>query len=181
MIRHFLIVAGFLATVTGSPAQPHATSPRPTQSAATKTEPQRAWDDLRWLMTALEAYATDNDLFYAPAGAAHEGKMSDLDQQLEPYYANTFPKKSAAPRIDPWGHAYRFVISDTRKAYALYSLGAKGKLDDASASFLKRLKNDQVTQEELEKGSPSNNIVVSSGLIFAPEEVLRTIKKTNDK
>jgi Type II secretion system (T2SS), protein G len=181
MSRHVFIVTSLLASVIASAQQPPASSARAAKPAAQKTAPERAWDDLRWLMTALEAYSTDNDSLYAPAGAAHEGKVSDLDQQLELYYANTFPKKAAAPRVDPWGREYRFVISDTRKSYALYSLGAKGKLDDASASFLKRLKNDQVSPEELEKARPSSNIVASGGLVLAPEEVLQGIKPASDK
>jgi hypothetical protein len=181
LIRHFMVFASLFATVLGSADQPHTNAPRATQPAAERSAPERAWDDLRWLMTALEAYATDNDSLYEPAGSAREGGVSALDQQLEEYYANTFPRRVAPPRLDPWGREYRFVISETRRSYAIYSLGTYGKLDAAAGSFLERLKKDQVTDQELQKSLPSNNIVVSGTLIFAPAEVLRRMQAASER
>jgi hypothetical protein len=176
-----MVVASFLATVAGSSEQPRSNATRAAQPATEKSAPERAWDDLRWLTTALEAYSTDNDSLYAPTGFAREGGVSDLEKQLEWYYANTFPRKSAPPLVDPWGHEYRFVLSDSGRSYALYSLGADGKLDAAAETFLKRLKRDQVTAEELQKSLPSSNVVVSGALILAPAELLRSVQAASKK
>ncbi|HYM62951.1 MAG TPA: type II secretion system protein GspG [Thermoanaerobaculia bacterium] len=177
MSRALLIAASvvFLASVPAA-AQPDTRTHTPGAARAERSAPQRAWDDLRWLMTALEAYATDNDSHYAPAGVPRDGVLSKLDQQLEWYYANTFPRRPSPPHVDPWGRQYHFVISETRKLYALYSLGPDGKLDGAAEAFLERLKKDQVTGEELQKPQTSRNVVVSGGLLFAPPEVLRTLR-----
>ncbi|HEX7678890.1 MAG TPA: type II secretion system protein GspG [Thermoanaerobaculia bacterium] len=179
MIRGFLIVAGLFGVVSASNVEPPVKPvvPAKTGKPAVRTPPERAWDDLRWLMTALEAYSTDNDSHFAPAGGRREGQVSDLDKQLEWYYANTYPKRSAPPSVDPWGRAYRFVISDARTHYALYSLGADGKLNAAEAQFLERLKKDDVKDDELKEPHTSRNVIVTSGgVTFAPPEVLRGLQ-----
>jgi type II secretory pathway pseudopilin PulG len=179
MIHSFLI-AGFLCVLI-VPSAAGAGSPVAGQSAATtKSEAERAWDDLRWLMTALEAYSTDNDFCFQPVGGPRDGIVSDLSKQLEWYYANTYPHKTSPPIVDPWGREYRYVISNTRKLYALYSLGPKGKLDAIAKRFLQRLRNDDVTEDELRERRTSRNIIVGAGMfMFAPDEVLRTLKPVN--
>jgi hypothetical protein len=145
--------------------------------AGEKSASQVAWDDLRFLMTAVEAYGTDNDSVYAAAAKVRQGPVGELRTALDWYYANTVPHKNAPPQLDPWGREYRFVISDSGKLYAIYSLGVDGKLDREAETFLDRLAKDAVTPEELQKTRVSNNTVVSGGVIFAPEEVVRTLKK----
>jgi type II secretory pathway pseudopilin PulG len=148
-----------------------------TSAASADDKSQRAWDDLRWLMTTLEAFSTDNDGLYAPLDAPREGALADLDRVLAPYYAGTYPKKPT-PYADPWGHPYRFVISDSRRLYALYSLGPAGKLEPPADAFLKRLRNDRIDEAELTKERISQNVVVASGmLVFALREVLQNLQK----
>jgi len=144
------------------------------EDSAQKSPNQRAWDDVRWLATALEAYGTDNDFLYGRADVLREGNVSDLDGQLQWYYANTYPKKPAPPHVDPWGRPYRFVISESRKLYALYSLGPAGKLDAKARAFLEKLKVDQIKEDDLKKPRTSQNIVYAAGLLrFAPPEILQ--------
>jgi hypothetical protein len=182
MIRGVLIVAGVLGVVSVSNTEQTAKPPVTTTATspgapAARTPPERAWDDLRWLMTALEAYSTDNDFHFAPADGPRQGLVSDLNKQLEWYYANTYPKRSAPPSVDPWGREYRFVISDARTLYALYSVGPDGKLNAAEAQFLERLKKDDVKDDELKEPHTSRNVIVTSGgVTFAPPEVLRGLR-----
>lgn len=173
MIGRCLLVVLLTASSSHAAAQAIAGSATvPTE----KTAPEIVWDDLRWLMTALEAYASDNDWLYAPADGRRDGAVSDLDPLLEWYYENTFPERSTPPRVDPWGRPYRFVISTARKQYAIYSLGPGGKLGVAEDVFLTRVRRDQVTEDQLTKPNASHNLVVVSGsLVFAPAEVLDLI------
>lgn len=179
MIRTVLILAGIVGVVPASAAQQPQTAAVSTTVAnpAQRSAPERAWDDLRWLATALEAYSSDNDSLYSTGQGPRDGVVADLDQQLEWYYSNTFPSKPAPPHVDPWGRPYHFVISGTRKLYALYSLGPDGKLDNLAEQFVRKLTKDQLSDVELKDQQASGNVIVSSGtLLFAPPEVLRTLK-----
>ncbi|HEY2289788.1 MAG TPA: type II secretion system protein GspG [Thermoanaerobaculia bacterium] len=181
MVRGFLIVALLLGVVsvsageqTGTPTAQETTNNTPAP-ATSRSAPERAWDDLRWLMTALEAYATDNDELYAPAGRTGDCVVSDLDHQLEWYYENTYPTRRA-PSVDPWGRPYHIVISNSRKLYALYSLGPDGKLEEVAEQFLERLKQDQLRAGDLKERQTSRNVIIVPGnLRFAPAEVLRPL------
>jgi hypothetical protein len=175
MLRSLLVVASFLVAVSSLGGE--LLNAAPTRPAVTeKSASERAWDDLRWLMTSFEAYASDNEWFYAPADGRRKGDLSELDKLLEEYYANTYPNRAAPPRIDPWGHPYRFVISDTRKQYAFYSLGPDAKLGDAEEAFLENLKRDALSEAGLKQRHVSRNVIVGSGtFFFAPPEVLRML------
>lgn len=177
MIRRFLMSVIVLAVICAT-ATAQVLNAKPASNApSTRSAPLRAWDDLRWLMTALEAYGTDNDSLYGPADGVREGVVSDLDRQLEWYYANTFPRRQSPPHLDPWERPYHFVISSSRKSYALYSLGVGGQLDDDAKAVLDSVKNDRVGENELGKRRTSPNVIVISGkLLFAPEDVLATMK-----
>lgn len=164
-IRRMSVIAVLLITCLVASAQKQDKSPG-----------QLAWDDLRWLATALEAYSTDNESLYGPPDGPQDGVIRDLDQQLNWYYDNTAPAKPR-PAIDPWGHPYRFAISKSRKAYALYSSGPDGRLDARAAEMIDRLKRDAVTADDLAKPQVSASVVVISGTIaFAPEDVLKQLR-----
>jgi hypothetical protein len=151
-------------------------SPTFAQEKKPLSREQLAWDDVRYLMTALEAYSTDHDDVYAPADGPREGNVAELDEQLKWYYANTYPKKAAPPHSDPWGRPYRFVISRSGKDYALYTLGAAGKLEPAPAALLERVRNDELTDADRKNLATSKNLVAAAGhLAFAPPEVADTL------
>lgn len=178
MLGRLLMVASFIMAVPSIAGEyvSAGSASAPTQKNATEI----AWDDLRWLATALEAYASDNDWLYAPTDGKLAGTVSDLDRVLEWYFANTFPKRSAPPRIDPWGRPYRFVVSEARKQYALYSSGANTELGEAEKTFIIRLKGDHLTEDDLKERNVSGNLVLASGsLVFAPAEIHRSLKPKN--
>ena len=86
----------------------------------------------------------------------------------------------ATPSTDPWGQPYRFVISDTLKQYAFYSLGPDAKLGEKEESFLKDLKRDRLSEADLKQRRVSKNVIVGSGtFFFAPPEILRTLEPTD--
>jgi hypothetical protein len=133
----------------------------------------RAMKDLRSLTTAFEAYSIDNDGNYAPPDGQREGVVADLGHALEGIYP---PVESNHP--DPWGHPYRFVVSDSRHAYAMYSLGPDGKLEASVEAFLGRLRKDKVSENELIEQHASSNIVFASGmLVFAPRRVFSEMRR----
>ncbi len=137
---------------------------------------ERVWSDLRSLTLYFEGYSTDHDAYAGPDWP-REGAITDLDQRLGPAYEGSYPR-ATPPRIDPWGHPYRFVISNSRKQYALYSLGPSGKADPAATRFLERLRRDQIGDADLTRERGSANIVVASGmLVFAPADVLQVLVK----
>jgi hypothetical protein len=177
MLRCFLVTTTALLASSSGWAAEQSDSPPATPAQAEKSPPERAWDDLRWLMTALEAYAVDNDSLYAPIGGPRDGVVSDLDQQLEWYYQHTYPKRSSPPHVDPWGRPYLFVISGAGKHYALYSLGPKGKLDAAEEAFLERVRKDQLDGVSSDTPESSQGVIVGSGMLrFAPAEVLKLLR-----
>lgn len=73
--------------------------------------------DIRTMATAIEAYATDNDLY--PAVSSTEQYKS----ALSPTYINKVPEK------DSWGSAYVIVVSPDQKHYRIVSAGSDGILD----------------------------------------------------
>ena len=175
MLRSFLVFASFLVAMSSPGGEPPNAAPS-LPPVTEKSASEHAWDDLRWLMTSFEAYASDNEWFYAPADGRRTGDVSELDKLLAWYYANTYPKRGAPPRVDPWGHPYRFVISDTRKQYAFYSLGSDAKLGEAEEAFLKNLKGDRLSEADLKQRHVSRSVIVGSGtFFFAPSEVLRML------
>lgn len=151
--------------------------PPVTPTAVEKSKPERAWDDLRWLMTALEAYAIDNDSTYAQAAGPREGSVADLERQLEWYYGNTYPRRNGTPHVDPWGRPYRFVFSRSGRHYALYSLGGGGKLGVGEEEFLKGVRGGQIAEGAGEGPQVSHSVVVAMGsLRFAPTEALKLLR-----
>ncbi len=161
-----------LLAIGASPATPRPSpSPSPPPSAV-----DSAMHDLRTVLTALEAYSIDNDGLYAAPGARLEGTTADLDALLAPtYIANV-------PHVDPWGHPYRFLVSGSRRGYALYCLGPSGQLDSAARTFLDRLRTDTVSEGALTVQQPSQNLVFASGmLVFAPPAVLQSIKRASSE
>jgi len=146
-------------------------------AAESQAPVERTMADIRFLTTAIEAYSTDYDGMYAQPDWPHEGNVADLDKQLGGYYQGTYPKRPT-PHLDPWGHPYRFVISDSRAQYAIYSLGTSGKADSAATEFLSRLRHDRISDADLTRQRASANIVVASAmLVFAPGDVLREMAK----
>jgi hypothetical protein len=177
MLRFYVIAPVILGAWTFTAAdEPKLAVATPAQ--AEKSAPERAWDDLRWIMTALEAYAIDNDEMYAPVGAPREGAVADLDQRLDWHYKNTYPKRSSPPRLDPWGRPYRFVFSRSGKRYALYSAGANGKLDRAEKAFVMQFKKSEPKPNDQEAPKSSGSVIVAAGsLRFAPAEILEVLKQ----
>lgn len=177
MLRLLVVTAMTLAASIPAWGAEQTNTPTRAPTQVEKSASERAWDELRWLMTALEAYAIDNDSAYAPVRGPREGTVADLDQQLEWYYKNTYPKRSGPPHVDPWGRTYCFVFSKTGKHYALYSLGESGKLGAAEEAFLKRVKEGQFAEDAQQAPESSRNVVVVSGALrFAPAEVLRLVR-----
>ena len=133
--------------------------------------------DLRSLTTALEAYGMDHDGNYAPLDGRHAGIVAELDHELEGIYPHV-----ETNHPDPWGHPYRFIVSDSRHAYAMYSLGPNGKLEPPVEAFLARLRKDTVSENELIEQHASSNIVFASGmLVFAPWRVFSEMRRARDK
>ncbi len=150
-------------------------APPLTPTPVERSKPERAWDDLRWLMTALEAYAIDNDSAYAEAAGPREGAVADLERQLEWYYGNTYPKRSGPPYVDPWGRPYRFLFSRSGRQYALYSLGEGGTLGVGEEEYLKRVRGGQVAEGAGEGPQVSRSVVVAMGALrFAPAEAVKS-------
>jgi hypothetical protein len=138
-----------------------------TVAAAATDNLERAMKDLRSLTTSFEAYSMDNDGFYMPLHGPRDGVVADLDAML----AEMFPRVETS-HPDPWGHPYRFLVSDSRRAYAMVSLGPNGKLERAVEVFLARLRKDAISEQDLTQQHPSSNIVFASGmLLFAPAQV----------
>ncbi|HSP33144.1 MAG TPA: DUF2059 domain-containing protein [Thermoanaerobaculia bacterium] len=79
-------------------------------------EHRRPWRktmrDMRWVSTALEAYAIDHDDLYP------SGDYESLKALLTPTYIKEFPEK------DMWDHTYAYVVSDDHTHYRIVSAGA---------------------------------------------------------
>lgn len=137
-----------------------------TLHAADSDAVERAMADLRQLTTALEAYSTDYDGLYTEPDGLRDGTASDLNHVLAPIYIKT------VPQTDPWGKPYRFTISNSRKLYAMYSLGPAQRLEPDVEAFLKKLRADQISETDLQQERPSQNLVFASGmLVFAVPSV----------
>jgi len=136
-------------------------------------ELDRAMRDLRELTTAFEGYSTDHDGNYTPPDGRREGIVADLRAAFEGIYP---PVESDHP--DPWGHPYRFIVSESGRAYAMYSLGPNGKLEAAVEMFLGRLRKGAVSENDLVEQHASNNVVFVSGmLVFAPPSVFSEMRR----
>jgi hypothetical protein len=136
-----------------------------------KDRVEAASADLRQLITALEAYSTDIDFLYAQADAKREGTAADLESTLVPIYLKSIPK------VDPWGHPYRYVISDSRRSYVFYSAGPSGVLETNVKGWIERLRHDQLDESEFAQSQPSTNLVYANGAFrFLPATALGEIK-----
>jgi hypothetical protein len=147
----------------------------PLLAAPAKEQPkdlvEAASADLRQLITALEAYSTDIDFLYAAVDAKREGTAADLEPTLVPIYLKSIPK------IDPWGHPYRYVISDSRRSYVFYSAGPSGTLETNVKGWIERLRHDQLDESEFAQSQPSTNLVYANGAFrFLPAAAIGKMK-----
>jgi hypothetical protein len=87
------------------------------QQVQDERKKRRPWEqtmtDMRSLMTAIEAWSTDNDEKY-PAAMT----LDELAKELEPAYMKAIPRK------DAWGNDFAYVVSEDRKHFRIVSAGA---------------------------------------------------------
>lgn len=87
------------------------------QQVQDERKKRRPWEqtmtDMRSLMTAIEAWSTDNEEKY-PAAMT----LDELAKELEPVYVKTMPRK------DGWGNDFAYVVSEDRKHFRIVSAGA---------------------------------------------------------
>ncbi|MBI2214161.1 MAG: DUF2059 domain-containing protein, partial [Acidobacteria bacterium] len=81
---------------------------------------RRALADIRSVATAVEAYATDEELY--PQAVT----MSSLELVISPTYIRDVPEE------DPWGHDYVYLVSADQLHYRIISGGADGTVDGTS-------------------------------------------------
>ena len=97
--------------------------------------------DLRTLAAVVEAYALDNDHY--PLAKS----MTELQKMVEPVYI----RQLVGP--DPWGSAYRYLVSEDGKHYRFVCAAADGKFE---AEF-EKMTNDPPAQ--LTTSNPTDDIV----------------------
>jgi general secretion pathway protein G len=84
-------------------------------TAKERTVQRRTMADVRWLATAIEAYATDNNHY--PKAATVE----ELQPLLTPTYSKTIPLR------DGWNHELRYEAWSRQGEYDSYAVGSAGK------------------------------------------------------
>jgi hypothetical protein len=81
---------------------------------------RRTMGDLRSIATAIEAYGVDHNR-YPPANS-----LDELSQMVSPIYLREFPK------VDGWGHQYRFQVDALGQNYAVASGGKDGTFEKSA-------------------------------------------------
>lgn len=84
-------------------------------TAKERSTQRRTMSDIRWLATAVEAYATDHNQY--PKAATVE----ELQPLLTPTYSKSLPLK------DAWNHDLRYEAWSRQGEYDSYAVGSAGK------------------------------------------------------
>ena len=159
-------------------AQEQAQQGEPVETPTEKV--RRAIKDIRSIATAVQAYATDQNLF--PEMGSNmpftlQGlrlcRALDVAGQLSPDYIRFFPA------WDPWGSPYLYWAPQGRNHFLIVCMGADGRIDstDRAGEIMKTIQQQGYTRAPINVPCLGADIVwYDDGFIQLPEGPLKDCK-----